>query len=120
MRSGRSDAGCTRAVTIDRYVAAWWVRTMRIRFVPLRFVVEPALPDTSNVPLGDNAVKHVAAAAAGAAAVAVVAAESAAEAGLAIRSPAVASYRPSSLAVWGTEALMCPAEDSRSCAADSW
>lgn len=90
---------------------------MRIRFGPLRFVVElPALPDTSNDPLGDNAVKHVAAAVAGAAVVAVVAAE----AGLAIRSPAVASYRPSSLAVWGTEALMCPAEDSRSCAADSW
>lgn len=121
MRSGRSDVDCTRAVMIDRYAAAWRVRTMRIRFVPLRFVVElPALPDTSNDPLGDNAVKHVAAAVAGAAVVAVVAAESAAEAGLAIRSPAVASYRPSSLAVWGTEALMCLAEDSRSCAADSW
>lgn len=65
-------------------------------------------------------MKHVAAAAAEAAVAVVVAAESVVEADLAIRSPAVASCRPSSLAVWGTEALMCPAEDSRSCAADSW
>lgn len=64
-------------------------------------------------------MKHVAAAAEAAVAV-VVAAESVVEADLAIRSPAVASCRPSSLAVWGTEALMYPAEDSRSCAADSW
>lgn len=66
-------------------------------------------------------MKHVAAAVVGAAVAVVVAAaaESVAEAGLTIRSPAVASCRPSSLAVWGTEALMCPAEDSRSCAADS-
>lgn len=82
-------------------------------------VAPPALPDTSNVPLVDNAVKHVAAAV-GVAVVAVVAAESAAEADLTIRNPAVASSHSSSLAVWGTEALMRLAEDSRSCAADSW
>lgn len=96
------------------------MRTKRTRFGPSRSVAEPpALPDTSNAPLGDNAVKHVAAAV-GVAVVAVVAAESAAEADLTIRSPAVASSRSSLLAVWGTEALMRLAEDSRSCAADSW
>lgn len=93
---------------------------MRIRFEPSRSVVgPPALPDTSNAPLGDNAVKHVAAAV-GVAVVAVAAAESAAGADLTIRNPAVASSRSSLLAVWGTEALMHLAEDSRSCAADSW
>lgn len=81
----------------------------------------PVLPGTSSGPPGGSAVKHVAVAAAvGAAAVAVAAAESAVEADSTIRSPAVASCRPSSLAVWGTEALMSPAEDNRSCAADSW
>lgn len=79
------------------------------------------LPGTSSGPPGGSAVKHVAVAAAvGAAAVAVAAAESAAEADLTIRSPAVASCRPSSLAVWGTATLMSPVEDNRSCAADSW
>lgn len=119
-RSDRSDVGCIHAAMIDRCAAAWSGRTKRIRFAPLRFVVElPALPDTSSDPLGDNAVKRVAAVA-GAAVAAVVAVESVAEADLTIRSPAVASCRSSSLAVWGTEALMCPAEGSRSCAADSW
>lgn len=82
-------------------------------------VAPPALPDTSNVPLGDNAVKHVAAVV-GVAVVAVVAADSAVEADLTIRNPAVASSRSSSLAVWGTEALMHLVADSRSYAADSW
>lgn len=95
------------------------MHTKRIRIEPSRSVVAPpALPDTSNAPLGDNAVKHVAAAV-GVAVVAAVAAESAAEVDLTIRNPAVASSRSSSLAVWGTEALMRLAEDSRSCAADS-
>lgn len=82
-------------------------------------VVLRALPDTSNAPLGDNAVKHVAAAGVAVVAAA-VAAESAAEADLTIRNPAEASSRSSLLAVWGTEALMRPAGDNRSCAADSW
>lgn len=65
-------------------------------------------------------MKRVAVAAAvGAAAVAAAAAESAAVVDSAIRSPAGASCRPSSLAVWGTEALTSPAADSRSCAAGS-
>lgn len=93
---------------------------MRIRSEPWRSVVAPlALPDTSNVLLGDNAVKH-AAAVVGVAVVAVVVAESAAEADLTIRNPVVASSRSSLLAVWGTEALMHLAADSRSYAADSW
>lgn len=120
MRSDQSDVGCTHAGKTDRYAAAWWGRTRRIRTAPSRFVVErQALPDTSNDPPGDNAVKHVAAAA-GAVVVVVVAAESVAAADLTIRSPVVASYLPSSLAVWGTEALMCPAEDSHPCAVGSW
>lgn len=64
-------------------------------------------------------MKH-AAVVAGVAVVVVVAAESAVEADLTIRNLAVASSRSSSLAVWGTEALMRLAVDSRSYAADSW
>lgn len=77
------------------------------------------LQGTSSGPLGDSAAKHVAVAAAVVAAAA-VAAESAAVADLTIRSPAVASYRSSLLAVWDTEALTSPAGDNRSCVADSW
>lgn len=59
-----------------------------------------------------NAVKHAAVAAVGVAvAAAVVAVEPAAVVDLAIRIPAEASYCPSSLAVWGTEALTSPAGD---------
>lgn len=64
-------------------------------------------------------MKHVAAVAV-VVVVAVVAVESVVAADLTIRNPVVASCRPSSLAVWGTEALMCPAEDNRPCAAGSW
>lgn len=93
----------------------------RNRLGPWLSVAEPqGRPDTLNVPLGDSAVKHVAAAVAAGVAATAAAAESAAEVDSTIRNPAVASCRSSSLAVWGTEALMSPAGDNRSCAADNW
>lgn len=121
-RSDRAGAGCTRAAPTGSPAGALWVHKTHIRPVPSPSEAGPrVLPDTSSGPPEGSAVKHVAVAAAvGAAAVAVAAAESAVEADLTIRSPAGASCRPSLLAVWGTEALMSPAEDNRSCAADSW
>lgn len=121
-RSDRAGAGCTRAATIGSPAGALWVRTTRIRPGPSPFEAGPrALPDTSSGPPEGSAVKRVAVAAVvGAVAVVVAVAESAVEADSTIRSLAGASCRPSSLAVWGTEALMSPAGDSRSCVADSW
>lgn len=121
-RSDLAGAGCTRAATIGSPVGALLVHRTRIRPGPSPSEAGPRVhPGTSSDPPEGSAVKHVAVAAAvGAAAVAVAVAESAVEADLTIRSPAEASCRPSLLAVWGTEALMSPAEDNRSCAADSW